>query len=554
MACEEEILSNQYKDFIFETNSLAGETGCVTPAGLDYSFVYKAVSQEEISRYRYSEIPKLYSLMDNVAVENAGAARLQNLEYLRLRGNGILIGIIDNGIDVTHKAFRFTNGNTRVRYLWNQSDASGNMPEGYYYGREYTQEELNAELQLDNSEVIEKIIKGSAHGTHMAGIASGNIDSEAEFASPAPGAELVVVKLKQSKRYLKEYFFVEPGSEVYQENDIINGINYVLSVATKLKKPVVIPIGLGTNQGAHSGLSLMGDYLDTYSGRTGVGIVCANGNEGNERHHYLGNTKLENGYESVQIHVGKDKYGFSLELWGQSPDIFEVEIISPTGEVIRRIPSSIKGEQIYRLVFEETSVFIKYELVERITGQELILMRFQRPTEGIWTIKVFGVNVVSGLFNMWLPVSDIPDDDTYFLESNPFTTVTVPADAFVPISVGAYNNITEGIYIDSGRGYPTNGTVKPSFVAPGVNLIVPSVRGGYANSSGTSIATGLTAGVMAQFLEWGIIKGNQTNMNTTQIKNFLIRGANRKSDIEYPNEEFGYGTLNAYGSIDVLRR
>jgi subtilisin family serine protease len=310
---------------------------------------------------------------------------------------------------------------------------------------------------------------------------------------------------------------------------------------------------LGSSQGGHNGLSLIGNFLNVYGARTGVGIVCANGNEANNRHHCSGKISEIDGYYEAQLRVDGKTSGFTMELWAESPDIFEIEIISPTGERIPRVNSNLEREQMYSLLLERTRVYVKYELVERLSGSELIQVRFEMPTEGIWTIKVYGELIISGEFNIWLPINEFVGEDTYFLKPDPYITLTTPSDTFIPISVGAYSNYTQGIYINSGRGYTIDNTVKPTFVAPGVNVLAPSVNNSYIRLSGTSVAAGITAGVMAQFMEWGIVKGNRINMNTTEIKSYLMRGAKRKAALTYPNQEWGFGELDAYNSIDILR-
>lgn len=331
---------------------------------------------------------------------------------------------------------------------------------------------------------------------------------EKGLASPAPMAGIVVVKLKEAKDYLKSYYFLRLGAEAYQENDIINGIVYINQIADEMKMPVIICIPLGTNQGSYGGLSVIGDFINSYGSRTGIGIVCAMGNEGNSRNHYSGLITKADDYDDVQLRVGANVEGISLEIWGQSPDIFEVEIISPTGERVKRVQSSSGQEEVYRLLFERTTIYVKYEFI----GEE-----------------------------------------TYFLKPDPFNTLTNPADSYIPISVGAYNNADGSLYINTSRGYPTDMDVKPTFVAPGVNVLGQGPNNSYIRLSGTSISAAITAGVMAQFMEWGIVKGNKINLNTTEIKNYRIRGSERKAGITFPNREWGFGTLDAYNSIDVLR-
>ena len=160
---------------------------------------------------------------------------------------------------------------------------------------------------------------------------------------------------------------------------------------------------------------------------------------------------------------------------------------------------------------------------------------------------------MNGNFNLWLPVKDMLSEETYFLKPDPFTTLTIPSDAFIPVSAAAYNDDTDGIFIDSGRGYTTNLYVKPTISAPGVNINGPTVNGQFIDMSGTSISAAITAGIMAQFMEWGARRDEGANMSTVEIKNYLIRGATRRTDLEYPDREFGFGLINAYNSLDILK-
>lgn len=562
MDCRDIIMSEEYADFIVEAyeNKIQNKRNnideCATFPGFDYAFTYKPLSEivgNGLSAYTYGEIPNLYGLMDLVAVESTGALKLQNLPGLNLDGKGIAIGIIDDGIDAYHEAFRYSNGNTRIIRAWNQEDQTLDTPFYFNYGSELSLELINEELKKDSSEILDNMKRDSAHGTFVTGIAAGNNNTDKGFASPANSADLIIVKLKQAKKYLKEYYMIDEGAKAYQENDIISAIAYILQVANGNHTPVIICLPLGSNQGAHSGYSIVGNFMSSYAIRTGVGIVCANGNEGNSRHHCSGRITDVNGFEDVQIRVEGNKNGFSLELWAETPDIFEIEITSPTGERIPRVNSSLRQEQVYRLLFERTTVYVKYELVERLSGSELIQVRFDNPTEGVWNIRVFGELIVCGKYNMWLPITEFVGEETYFLKPDPNITLTTPSDTFAPISVGAYNNATEGLYINSGRGYTVNNIVKPNFVAPGVNVLGPTLNNGYTRMSGTSVAAGITTGVMAQVMEWGLIQGNRIDMNTTEIKSYLMRGARRKSTLTYPNEQWGYGELDAYNSIDILR-
>ena len=242
-----------------------------------------------------------------------------------------------------------------------------------------------------------------------------------------------------------------------------------------------------------------------------------------------------------------------MELWAESPDIFTMEIISPSGEKIPKIALGLTGSNEFKFLFQNTVVYLKYEIIEKRSGAQVIEVKIDNPSEGIWTFRIFGIVILNGNFNLWLPVKDMLSEETYFLKPDPFTTLTIPSDAFIPVSAAAYNDDTDGIFIDSGRGYTTNLYVKPTISAPGVNINGPTVNGQFIDMSGTSISAAITAGIMAQFMEWGARRDEGANMSTVEIKNYLIRGATRRTDLEYPDREFGFGLINAYNSLDILK-
>ena len=226
-------------------------------------------------------------------------------------------------------------------------------------------------------------------------------------------------------------------------------------------------------------------------------------------------------------------------------------------ELKERYPNLTRATYVncneFEFLFQRTKIYIKYEVVESRSGAQVIEIKMEAPTAGIWTFRIYGEIVLNGIFNIWLPVTEMIGNNTYFLRPDPYTTLTIPADTYIPLSVGAYNDESGGIFIESGRGNPTNMTIKPCLVAPGVNIYGTDINNTYTQRSGTSISAAITAGVMAQFMEWGILRGTSINMSTIDIKNYLIRGARRRPTITYPDREWGYGILDAYNSLDILR-
>lgn len=561
MNCKDIILSEDFEDFIVEvetdyTTFLEDYADfCPIITSVNYGIIFKkngAGIQDIISDYRYFEIPKLFGLMDIPAIEETGSIALQNLQGIELKGQGVIIGFIDDGIDAYNEVFRYSNGNTRIIGVWDQTNQELMPPYDFKYGSYLTQNKINEELVKENSSVLENLLKNSEHGTFMAGIAAGNIKRENGFASPAPQADIAVVKLKKAKKYLREYYFIDDDATAYQENDILTAISFLGRLAQEKGKPLVICITLGTSFGAHNGFSVIGDLLDNIAERTGIGVCVANGNEGNTRHHFQGNINTVGETEDVEVRVPAGIKGLMLELWGESPDFFSVEIISPSGERIEKFGNRLSGNVSFDFILDTARITAKYELVERKSGAQLIQIRLKTPSPGIWTIRVYGDIILKGDYNVWLPINEFIGSDTYFLRPNPYITLTIPSDARVPVSVGAYNDGFGGVLIDSGRGFPTGNFIKPSIVAPGVNIYGPGLNNIFVNETGTSVAASITAGIMAQIMEWGIVKGNSENMNTIEIKNYLIRGARRRRNIEYPNREWGYGEIDVYNTFERL--
>ena len=472
------VISEEYFDFIFEYNSEVQnvfdeyERFCVHTA-TEYVCIYVAPvegTEFSIEEYSYTAIPKLYGLMDTTAVEDTGALRLQNVTGFGLSGRGVIVGFVDTGIDYENDAFRLNTGQTRIAGIWDQTIQSGNSPEGFVYGTEYTRADIDRALQSDNPREIVPHIDENGHGTFLAGVACGSVDEENSFIGAAPNCEIAMVKLKKAKRYLRDFFFATETDEVYQENDIMLGVRYLRDLAQREDKPLVIVLGLGTSTGDHSGGAPLPQMLNEIGSIPGYCVVTCTGNEGNARLHYKGVITENEEYQDVEIRVRENQPGFTLELWGQTPDIFSVALISPMGETIPRIPARIGSSEEFDFLLEETRGSVDYRIVESGNGAELIFMRFEKPTPGVWTIRVFGSNILEGTFNMWLPLRDFIGGETYFLQPDPEITIVEPGNVQNVLTIAAYNNATEANYINSGRGYTRMGEIKPDLTAPGVNV------------------------------------------------------------------------------------
>ena len=567
-------------DLIYRFGSLQSERWnntsslCADYVSSDYIILHMPLTPDAVSMrvHPYYMIPSLFSPLDYNAMEASGILSAFNSPALNNQGKGVLIGLVDTGIDYRSPLFQNPDGTTRIAGIWDQSVPIEEdvLPAGvpdYYpmggssYGTEYTREQINEALASDDPLSLVPTQDTIGHGTFLAGLAAGSSIPQEDFTGAAPEAELAVVKLKPAKKYLRDFYLIPSDAPAFQENDIMMGIKYLRMMADRLKKPLVILLAMGSNSGSHIGTSPLSQVTQNYSGFFGIITVIACGNETGAAHHVYASIPAGTEYEDVEIRVGKEEAerGFVLELWAADADTYTVGFISPSGERISRIPIIANNETSIPFLLDATTITVNYHLIEAESGSQLIFMRFQTPAAGIWTVRVYNTQRFKGTFHMWLPVQGMISEETVFLRPDPSSTITVPGNSRLPITVGAYDTSTGGIYIHSSRGFTPNQIVKPELAAPGVNILGPSVgrKPGsdtpMTTRTGTSAAAAITAGAAANLLGWGIVEGNYPTMSEASVKSYLIRGAQRNPALTYPNREFGYGTLDLFQTFLRLR-
>ncbi|MDF2944683.1 MAG: hypothetical protein K0S01_3541 [Herbinix sp.] len=555
------IVSEDYADLLIEYPQdeailQAFPNATINPINFLLSVVHVPVDQitnQTILEWGYSVMPSCLGLVSHESLEASGIQRLRNIPNFDFRGQGVLIGILDSGIDYTNPIFINEDGTTRIAAIWDQSIESNNPPEGFLYGTEYTREQINQALQSENPLAIVPSTDENGHGTMVAGIAGGNEVPERDFYGVAPDAEFIVVKLKPAKRYLKNFFFIPEDAAAYQENDVSFALEYLVSVHGRLERPMAICVAVDTSQSSHDGRGTLSTYLSLMSTTEGVAVIIAAGNEGNTRRHYFGTVNQSIGFDTVELNVGENEAGFSMELWGQRPSIFSVDITSPSGEYVPRIVTGIDDYRELTFVFERTIIHLDYQMVESQSGDQLILFRFEAPAPGIWKINVYESGDFNLGFDIWLPMEGFISDNTFFIKSDPYTTVLTLATTPIPITVTAYNHVNDSLFLGSSKGFSRVRDITPTLAAPGVNITGPTLNKSFTQYTGTSVSAAHTTGVAVMLLEWGIIRGNLTSMSSVEMKKLMIRGAKRDVDLDYPNRDWGYGILDIYNIFDTLR-
>lgn len=581
--CDINPASEEYADFIIRHNNLSPaeimreqQADCIDYVDQEFAIVYAPLSDVvpiTTEKFTYTAIPKLYTLLDTTSMEASGILSTFRQPTLNLRGQGTIIGFIDTGIDYRNPLFRLADGSSRIMAIWDQTlpeptgttDASfgisAEYPEmNFSYGQEFTKAQIDEALRSSSPLSIVPSMDTSGHGTFMAGIAAGGTTPNEDFTGAAPACSIGVVKLKPAKQYLRDFYLLPQSAVAYQENDIMLAIKYLEILAYRQGLPLVIYIGLGTNYGSHDGTSPLGLVLNNVGRLVGVTAVLPAGNESGLRHHYMGRLVQNQEYDDVEIRVANGERGFVIELWATEPEIYTVGFVSPTGEVIPRLPIGLGAELTIPFTLEETVITVNYRTTEIGSGSQFVLMRFNAPTPGIWHVRVYNTLFITGIYHIWLPVEGFIQEDTFFLKADPDTTITEPANAAVPITASTYNHQNNSIYIHSSRGYTRSGLIKPDLAAPGVNVYGPALSPSgmgetfpMTRRTGSSVAAAHVAGAVASLFTWGIVRGNNPAMSDASVRAYLIRGANRNPAYTYPNREWGYGTLDLYQSFLRIR-
>ena len=475
-----------------------------------------------------------------------------------LNGTGVLVGIIDSGIDYMHPDFINADGTTRIAALWDQSSDKGNLPEGYLLGTLYSSSQINEALQKQSKEQRRQIVPEtdlSGHGTHVAGIAAGNgRASGGKYRGVAYESELLIVKLAE----------VRSGrAAVSGTARLMEAVDFCVRFAMERNQPLALNLSYGTREGAHNGKSLLETYLNTVLSMAKCIICVGTGNDGIGRTHAGGRLKEEETL-TLELAVEGQEKSLELELWNNYTDEFEVELTAPDGEsTIFRFG---EGEPVTAFgsafLYSATGKTARLGSVEAegfwsasTIYQNLCELRISLTATGeqlgmgVWKITLIPKRIVEGSFDIWI-LQGTESSNTGFVEPDSYRTLTIPSTAEGVIAVGAYNYGNLQIASFSGRGTAReSGRMKPDIVAPGVDVVSCAPGGGYTARSGTSMATPFVTGGAALLLQWGIVEDKDPFLYGEKLREYLLSGAQRLPGEAYPNPLAGWGRLCVNDSL-----
>ena len=491
-------------------------------------------------------LPRIMSPTDSHSNDASGITQVLNQPFLNLSGRGVIIGIVDTGIDYRKDAFKFEDGSTKILGIWDQT-VDGKRQDDLYFGSTYTSDDINNANRSSDPYSIVPSVDEDGHGTFLASVAASN--EPGEYIGAAPKAYLLIVKLKKASQYLIDrYLVTNDNPNLYESTDYMLGMKYILDASEKFNMPIVMCIGMGTNDGAHDGNSLIEEYISFVSQRVGYAFVTAVGNEANAKHHTQGRIPATRAADRISIKVGEQGASFTVIIHSPGYDKISAGVTSPTGEAVSRVSFQSGLEFSNQLVLENTRITLRYFR----DNNNNVIVSFKNATQGIWNIILYGDLIINGEYWAWLPITGQISPTVEFLRPIPEYTIVIPSTALRAIKCGAYNSKDQSLLVSSSWGPTRLLRIAPDFVAPGVDVkgIYPT---GYGTMTGTSVAAAITAGIAALLFEWGIVNGNKPAMDSDLIRSYLISGCQRERNLAYPNIQWGFGKVNLYGTFEVIK-
>ncbi|MFM7428091.1 MAG: S8 family peptidase [Elainella sp.] len=464
-----------------------------------------------------------------------------------IRGAGVVVGVIDSGIDYTHPAFRRTDGTSRILAIWDQNlqpGASEAAPKGPLYnsGVEYVKADIDKALASRNPLALvrhqDRNDQGN-HGTHVVGIAAGNGRPSNQYVGVAPEADIIFV------------------ATAWTDAAILSGASYIFDKATELNRPVVINMSLGGHSGPHDGTSNFETGLDQLLGRPGRSLVISAGNEGADGIHATGIIR-GNSQETLRLNVPQRDSQFNyIELWYSGAAKVSISITPPGGTASPAIPADTSEQQIQLsngnlawVANTQNPINLDYQI---LVIQERGSAQFIQA--GAWTVTLRNTSTVEARFHTWVVSSGSSSEDPpTYASAQRQGTVGTPGTSKGAITVGSYvtklggSSPTQGqISVFSSTGPTRDGRLKPEISGPGEVIVAPQPNSRYEAKQGTSMSSPHVAGVVALMLQ------RNRSLTQSQIREVLTRTARKDSATDaVPNQIWGFGKLDAKAAVDAV--
>ncbi|MGH3645841.1 MAG: S8 family serine peptidase [Micromonosporaceae bacterium] len=459
-------------------------SGNIRTGIVDFEALDAVTANPEVTQLVVSH--RLRTLMD-VAPDKVGVPEF--VTRTDLDGTGVVIGVVDTGIDPQHPAFQ-----GRIHRIWDQTVPGNGVVEGGYGV------ELSGDRLLQSRDT-------HGHGTHVAGIASG---ADTQFPGIAPKATLVIVKT------------------TLMDVHIADGVRYCFRVARDLGLPCVVNLSLGGHADAHDGTDPLSAILDAESGPGRI-VVCAAGNEGNDAIH--ARAKVAKGGTRSIACLATGPY--EVNAWYAGADELAVQVVGPSGDATPYQPVITNGSPVRQYQLIDGQVQIATPGTDPVNGDHQVVVVAEPRSAAVapsraWRVRFRAVNVSNGRVDAWILSN--PDAPAQFTGRYVDDAVKVgsPGCATAAVTAAAYttkifwtdidgNPRQLGLELDdiadfSSEGPRRDGHPKPDLAAPGAMIAASLSRdadfprrlvldGTHVMLAGTSMASPFVAGVVALLLQ-----------------------------------------------------
>lgn len=522
---------------------------------------------DRIEAYPQRSVPMNDTMLinNNIVSIHKGTAPLSQA----YDGSGVVIGIMDTGIDFTHPDFIDSAGKSRVKFYWDQNQpAAGNTPVGYDYGQEWDQ------VQIDSGKAIPAT---DGHGTHVTGIAAGNGSADSKYKGVAPKADLVIVSID----------FSTTNATI-----VADAVDYIYSKAELLGKPCVINASIGDYNGSHDGKDLQAQFISNLINlKSGRALVASAGNSGSNPIHL--------GYmvtSDTNFTFFNQQNGFvSIEIWGDTASFKNIHFAVGADQLSPGY--SFRGRTKFKTIASSLGIFTTDTLYSKngkrlgivetfgdLIGSSYAMSYLIIPdsTSYKWRLITTG----SGKFDLWnmgmvssgIPPSNVMHDSVYYKYPDLLQTIVSSYQCLDNvITVGNYTNRKS--YIDynyklyyaketpgkrhstSSCGPTRDGRLKPDISAPGdmiLSSLVQTLRpvlialnpsalapgGYYVRDGGTSSSGPGVTGIAALYLQ------KNPTATATEIKNAILHCARQDHFTgSTPNNMYGYGKADGFKTL-----
>ncbi len=473
---------------------------------------------------------------------------------LNTTGEGVVIGVVDTGIDISHPDFRVDRTGdgqaegTRILALWDQKQSPDGTAAryGFHYGRVYTRRQLENAMAAGWFPSRDDEPAHGGHGTHVAGIAGGG--GRAGLAGVAPNADLVVVK------------------STFYTNDVVDAAAFVFQLAAEAGLPAVANLSLGSHSGPHDGTSNFERAIDSLVSGAGRAVVAAAGNEGGRKIHVGADVRSPTSW-NLQVHAST----VPVQLWHDGNAWFNVTVTAPSGDRITAEPGMS--------VFVSTSfgnVWLENPTRPDARNEDkVVYLEVRQASYGTeWKIRFEPVDR-GGRVDGWVtsPTSGS------FREGDNHSTISEPGNAHRVITVGAYTTKVSWDSLDgpqtvddynvgtlsyfSSRGPTRDGRRKPELTAPGAWIAAPRSAGvttprwlqplvppdyPYRMNAGTSMSAPHVSGTVS------LLYSLNPALDWRDLLEALTASArvDRYTGSSVPNHAWGAGKLDAAAAVASL--